>query len=306
MTSPDLYPHRGFMLDTGRKFFPVEAILSLLTVLHQYNFNVFHWHIYDAESFPVHWPEEGLGLTNVSLRHGCSARCYSPGDIARVVEWGRRLGVLVYPETDVPGHCDIWGLWKKHLVVGRPNPKQPEAQLDITHSETYDHIASLVSTVDRYFGSAPLHHFGGDEVAYIWQTADDNKLFESFLHWLQTLHPRTNKSLVLWDDPLTDEGKNVRLSKDWIIQTWHNGVSGEIVERGHRVIVSESDVFYIGNADKGKMEGFVFPEGERVLGFEVVWFTSEGDDPWDFRESWVMEPIKAASRIRRNNTRNRR
>ncbi|KAF2651811.1 glycoside hydrolase family 20 protein [Lophiostoma macrostomum CBS 122681] len=289
------YPHRGFMLDTGRKFFPLQAILDLLTVLHENNFNVFHWHIYDAECFPITWPDD-LGLTNASIKHSHTSKHYSPGDIQTVIAHAQRLGILVYPETDMPGHSDIWGLWKKHLVVGKPHLKRPQAQLDIRQRETYDHVASLVTTVDRYFGS-PLHHFGGDEVAYIWQTEDDNKLFEGFLHWLKTLLPI--KSLILWDDPLYDEEKRIELSKDWIIQTWHNGATQGMLNKEHRVIVSESDAFYIGNSDKDKIASFQFPDDPKVLGFEVVWFTSEGDDPYDFRENWVMEPIKAASQIRR-------
>ncbi|KAL5373694.1 hypothetical protein DPSP01_012493 [Paraphaeosphaeria sporulosa] len=292
----DLYPHRGFMLDTGRKFFPVEAILDLLTVLHQYNFNVFHWHIYDAESFPIHWPAD-RGLTNASQAHSHTSRHYTPGDIQSVISHAQRLGIMVYPETDMPGHSDIWGIWNKDLVVGTPDLKRPEAQLDIRQRQTYDHIADLVSTVDGYFRS-PLHHFGGDEVAYIWQTGDDNKLFETFLHWLKRLQP--NKTLILWDDPLTDEGKRIDISKDWVIQTWHDGASQEMLNRGYRVIVSESDAFYIGNADHDKIGSFVFPDDSNVLGFELVWFTSEGDDPYDFRQNWVMDPIKAASQIRRN------
>jgi hexosaminidase len=187
-------------------------------------------------------------------------------------------------------------LWKEDLVIGTPDLKQPTAQLDIRQRQTYEHITNLVSTVDRYFGS-PLHHFGGDEVAYIWQTEDDNKLFEIFLHWLQSLEPK--KTLILWDDPLTDEGKNIDISKEWIIQTWHNGATQQVLNKGHRVIVSESDTFYIGNADGDKISSFVFPDHGNVLGFELVWFTSEGDDPNDFRQSWVMDPIKAASQIRR-------
>ncbi|KAH9862922.1 hypothetical protein J1614_011015 [Plenodomus biglobosus] len=291
----DLYPHRGFMLDTGRKFFPVKAILDLLTVLHQYNFNIFHWHIFDAESFPIDMPEFA-GLTDASIEHSHSSEYYTVGDIQNVISHAQRLGILVYPETDVPGHCDIWGVWKEHLVVGTPDVKQPQAQLDIRQRETYTHITALVNTIDRYFGS-PLHHFGGDEVAYIWQTEDDNKLFETFLNWLKTLHP--NKTLVLWDDPLTDEGKNIDISKDWIIQTWHNGITQKVLVKGHRVIVSESDTFYIGNADYDKILSFQFPDSPNVLGFEIVWFTSEEDDPYDFRQSWVMDPIKAASQIRR-------
>jgi hexosaminidase len=105
--SSDLYPHRGFMLDTGRKFFPVRAILDLLTVLHQYNFNIFHWHIYDAESFPIHRPADS-GLTNTSMEHSHTADCYTLKDIQGVISHARRLGILVYPETDMPGHSDIW------------------------------------------------------------------------------------------------------------------------------------------------------------------------------------------------------
>ncbi|GKU11981.1 beta-hexosaminidase 2 [Fusarium langsethiae] len=292
-----LYPHRGFMLDTGRKFFPVKAILSLLAVLHQYNFNVFHWHIYDAQSFPMLWPADG-GLTNASIKYSGSPYFYSPGDIHKVVTQAQSLGILVYPETDMPGHSDIWGKWKKSLVVGKVDLKNPDAQLDIRpqKQQTYDYITDLVSTTDKYFGS-PLHHFGADEVAYMWNTKDDNKLFNNFFNWLKTLAP--NKSLILWDDPLTDEEKRIKLSKDWIIQTWHNGVTQGILKKGHRVIISESETFYIGNADRDTISSFKFPDSPNVLGFEVVWFTSEDDDPYDFKKSWVMEPIKAAAKIRR-------
>jgi hexosaminidase len=103
----DLYPHRGFMLDTGRKFFPVETILDLLTVLQQYNFNVFHWHIYDAESFPLHWPAD-RSLTDTSIEHSHTSKYYTSEDIQSVISHAQRLGILVYPETDMPGHSDIW------------------------------------------------------------------------------------------------------------------------------------------------------------------------------------------------------
>ncbi|KAF4434801.1 Beta-hexosaminidase subunit A1 [Fusarium austroafricanum] len=293
----NLYAHRGFMLDTGRKFFPVKAILHLLTLLHQYNFNVFHWHIYDAESFPLYFPADG-GLTNASIKYSQTHTYYTSDDIHSVVSHAESLGIHVYPETDMPGHSDIWGLWKRELVVGKPSLEDPQAQLDIRPSrqQTYDYVRSLVSTVDHLFGSS-IHHFGGDEVAYIWKTKDDNKLFNTFLNWTKTLAPK--KSVILWDDPLTDKEKNINLSKDWIIQTWHKGTTQKVLDKGHRVIVSESNAFYLGNADAKKISSFKFPKSSKVLGFEVVWFTSEGDDPNDLEQSWIIEPLKAASKIRR-------
>jgi hexosaminidase len=182
------------------------------------------------------------------------------------------------------------------LVVGKPNLEHPNAQLDITKDATYDHVGSLIGTVDRYFGSS-IHHFGGDEVAYIWQTDDDNELVEMFLGWLKSLCP--SKMSIIWDDPVTDKGKCLNISKDWVVQTWHDGVTEEVLDRGHRVIVSEADSFYIGNSDYTKVSSFEFPAHRNVLGFEIVWFTSKRDNPTDIYQSWLMEPIKAASRIRK-------
>ncbi|EEA21340.1 hypothetical protein TMatcc_009259 [Talaromyces marneffei ATCC 18224] len=299
----DLYPHRGFMLDTGRKFFPVDAITKLLTLLHRYNFNVFHWHIYDAESFPLLWPadqEDGdWTLTNASRKFSHTRHFYSPQDIQDVVAYAQRLGIRVYPETDMPGHSDIWGFWKRDLVVGTPDLEKPNAQLDIRNRMTLDYIRDLVSTVDRYFDSPDLHHFGGDEVAMIWRTEDDRKLLTTFFDWLRTVCS-PNKSPIIWDDLITEPGNSLDdISTDWVIQTWHDGVTQKVLEKGHRVIVSESDAFYIGNADYDKITEFVFPRHRNVLGFEVVWFTSEGDDPYDLEQRWIVEPLRAAAGIRR-------
>ncbi|EED23226.1 beta-hexosaminidase, putative [Talaromyces stipitatus ATCC 10500] len=297
----DIYPHRGFMLDTGRKFFPVQAIINLLILLHQYNFNVFHWHIYDAESFPLYWPADGV-LTEVSLKYSHTRQYYTPEDIRYIVTYAEGLGIEVYPETDMPGHSDIWGYWKPDLIVGNPDLKHPNAQLDIRNPMIYDYIVDLVSTVDKYFLSKALHHFGGDEVALIWHTEDDSNLLTTFFKWLKTVCC-PSKTLIMWDDPATDEGDNGNglndISTDWVVQTWHNGVTQRVLDKGHRVIVSESNSFYIGNADYDKVSSFVFPVHPNVLGFEIVWFTSENDDPDDLDQNWIIEPLRAASRIRR-------
>jgi hexosaminidase len=195
----------------------------------------------------------------------------------------------------------IRGYWNRDLVVGNPDLKNPNAQLDIRNPTIHDYILDLVSTVDRYFDSPALHHFGGDEIALIWHTENDRKLLSTFFEWLKTVCCPPTKTLVMWDDPVTttctDQGN--RISTDWVIQTWHNGVTQSVLDKGHRVIVSESETFYIGNANYDKISEFVFPENRNVLGFEVVWFTSERDDPYDLEQRWIVEPLRAASGIRR-------
>lgn len=105
--SHNLYAHRGFMLDTGRKYFSVSTIIALLNILHQNNYNIFHWHIIDADCFPVYWPG-GIGLTNTSVQQSPCHSYYTQHDIHQIVTHGKTLDITVYPETDMPGHCDIW------------------------------------------------------------------------------------------------------------------------------------------------------------------------------------------------------
>lgn len=146
-----------------------------------------------------------------------------------------------------------------------------------------------------------MHHFGGDEVALVWHTDNDRKLLATFVEWLRTIPRCQQKTLILWDDPVTTElGNGVDdISTDWVIQTWHNGVTQSVLEKGYKVIVSESETFYIGNADYEKINKFMFPAHRNVLGFEVVWFTSERDDPSNLEQSWIIEPLRAAAQIRR-------
>ena len=47
------FHYRGFMLDTARRFYPVDSILRLMDSMAVAKFNVFHWHMVEDESFPI-------------------------------------------------------------------------------------------------------------------------------------------------------------------------------------------------------------------------------------------------------------
>lgn len=60
--------------------------------------------------------------------------------------------------------------------------------------------------VDRYFGFF-MYYFGGDEVVYMWNIIDDNKLFNNFFNWFKILE--LIKLVIIWDDFLIDLEKNI-------------------------------------------------------------------------------------------------
>jgi hexosaminidase len=103
MTSPPYLVHtgtvsdrprfawRGLMLDTARHFFPVSFIKQTLDGMAANKLSVFHWHLTDAESFPVVLPSApeladhgAYDLTEAS---------YSLEDLRAVVAHARLRGV---------------------------------------------------------------------------------------------------------------------------------------------------------------------------------------------------------------------
>lgn len=47
------FSHRGLLLDTSRNYFPLDDILKTIETMSWNKMNVFHWHIVDANSWPV-------------------------------------------------------------------------------------------------------------------------------------------------------------------------------------------------------------------------------------------------------------
>ena len=82
------------LLDSGRNFLDLPALFRAIDGLAANKMNVLHWHIYDAQSFPLTVP------ALPALTDGAYSvdEIYSVQDIRDIVNYGYMRGVRIVPE----------------------------------------------------------------------------------------------------------------------------------------------------------------------------------------------------------------
>ena len=266
-----LYPYRGIMVDTGRNFITVPKILEQIDGMALSKMNVLHWHLDDAQSWPMQmrtYPE--------MTKDAFSAReQYSHSDILRVIAYARSRGVRVIPEVDMPGHAvsgwqqvnpeivacsNSWwsnDVWEYHTAV-EPNP----GQLDIIYPETYEVVKNVYSELSDIF-TDNWFHVGADEIQpgcynfskYVteWFAEDPSRTYNDLAqYWVDHAVPifrsaGPNRRIMMWEDiALSAEAAN-DVPKDIVMQSWNNGLTNiaNLTARGYDVVVSSSDFLYL-------------------------------------------------------------
>jgi len=202
------FRYRGFMLDTGRNYFPKEDLMSLMDSMAYNKMNYFHWHITDAASFPMYSnrrPEMAY--------YGAytSRKVYYPEDIKEIVEYANLRGISIIPELDGPAHASAGWQWgekegKGRLVVCTGNEAQepwfdlakepPSGQFNPINDELYNVMEELYRDFMDYF-DPEMVHMGGDDVSFkCWQnTPEVLKYLED-----RKKEPNSRELFELWNN----------------------------------------------------------------------------------------------------------
>lgn len=164
---PD-YPMRGFMLDCGRKFFPMENLREYVKMLAYYKMNTFHIHLND-NGFPKYFDND-WDKTPAAFRMECdtypglTARdgYYTKKEFVELQLLADSLGVEIIPEIDVPAHCLAFTHYKPELGSKEYGPDH----LDLFNPETYTFFDALFK--EYLEGPNPVFrgkrmHIGTDE-----------------------------------------------------------------------------------------------------------------------------------------------
>ncbi|KAJ2417183.1 Glucosamine-6-phosphate isomerase (Glucosamine-6-phosphate deaminase) (GNPDA) (GlcN6P deaminase), partial [Coemansia sp. RSA 2530] len=254
--------HRGLLLDTARNYYPIGDIMRTLDAMSFNKMNVFHWHIVDAQS----WPVESKTFPDLQNKgaYGANMR-YSYKDVQEIIDYAQVRGIRVIPEFDMPGHTYSVGLSKPSIMSclnKQPSwdnfaAEPPSGQLNIAKPAASEFAVSIVSEYVRLFPDS-VFHLGGDEVnRNCWEQDPDVKLYleanpeESVETLLVDFYDKVHNAVanlnrvgMTWEETLFHS--NYTPPKNTIIQAWIDEESiPKTVAKGYRSIASPASAYYL-------------------------------------------------------------
>jgi len=217
------YPKRGLVLDVGRKFFSMEFLRDYVKLLSYYKMNDFQIHLNDngfKKYFGDNWDSTYAAFRLENDRYpGLTAKdgSYTKQEFRELQQLGRRYGVLIVPEIDVPAHV----LSITHAVPEIGAEKYGMDHLDLhnplTDTVVHNIFKEYLQGPDPVF-TGPVVDIGTDEYARA-----EAEAFRGFtdrvIGWVQDY----GKQVRLWGALTWAEGTTPVRVKGVTMNTWYNG-----------------------------------------------------------------------------------
>jgi len=227
------YVHRGLMLDTGRRYFPLELLYNILDGMSFVKLNVLHFHLSDWCRFSVEsklYPE---------LRNGHS-EFYTQEQVKSLVSYAADRGIRVIPEIESASHvAGMVGLAYKTKGLRFCNNSgflelynDPEGVTVTTMKNILEEMMSLFP--DQFF------HLGLDEVtnSSLCTIESTKSLEQELMEFLV----QKGKIPYAWQEALTSTSAAIHGT---VLQVWKGSVLKSLIDKGFQVIDSLSSHFYL-------------------------------------------------------------
>ncbi len=247
------FPWRGLMIDSARRFQPMDVLKRNLDGMAAVKLNVFHWHLTDDQGFRV----ESMVFPRLH-EMGSNGEYYTQEQIREIVAYAADRGIRVIPEFDVPGHAASWAIGYPELASA-PGPFSREINigvldtvLDPVKESTYLFLEKFFSEMATLFPDEYIH-IGGDEnngeqwlanpeITQFMEKHDFKTVLDLQCHFnkkLLDILTKLGKKMIGWDEILTPA-----LPSTAVIQSW-SGRDSLIqgAKQGHKTILSNG--YYI-------------------------------------------------------------
>lgn len=215
---------RGLMLDGGRKYWEMDFLRKWIRLLGWYKMNVFHWHLSDGAAFR-------FGST--AYPGLADERHYSGADIDEIVALGKKYGVMIIPEIDVPAHADPLLSYEPRLDLDH------DRQVDVSSSFARSWLEVLFDEVQSHF-PAPYFHIGGDEFT---ASIPIDSTVEFFNYFADRFAAR-GKRMIVWNG-FELQRPTVALNPNVLVDFWYGYENGYFLSRGYNIINNISGVYVV-------------------------------------------------------------
>ncbi len=246
---PD-YAIRGFMIDAGRKFYPLSYLYSLVNVMSYYKMNTLQLHLNDNgfnDQFEGSWDDTYAAFRMESdYFPGLTAidGSYSKQEMRDLIRYAEKMGVEIIPEFDVPAHSLAFTHFRPSLAA----KKYDDAHLDLENPELIPFLDSLYA---EYLGGpdpvfcCPRFHIGTDEYSN-----KDSAICERFRELIVHLCDEVKKygkQPVFWGSLTHAKGVTPVPSDGVLMSLWYNGYADptEMHKQGFHMISIPDAFIYI-------------------------------------------------------------
>ncbi|MHA1684407.1 MAG: beta-N-acetylhexosaminidase [Promethearchaeota archaeon] len=262
------FPWRGFMLDTARHFFEIEAIFRLLEAMALFKMNTFHWGLTNDQGWRIQidrYPKlvEVGSKRKESQVGGFLSRkydgkpyggYYTRDDVRDVVAFAEARFIKVIPEINMPGHCmAALAAYPELSCTGGPFDVATKSGIKkdvycVGKEKTFEFLQGVLDEIIELFPS-DIIHIGGDEVPRArWKECpdcqarmkseglkDESELQVYFSNRMIEYVKSKGKHPMGWNEIL-DRG----LDNDAIGQYWLRGIDKVLyhLRHGGRMVMS--------------------------------------------------------------------
>ena len=246
---PD-YAMRGFMIDVGRKYIPLDYIKQYTKIMAYYKMNTFQIHLNDNgfnKYFGGDWDKtyaafrlESELFPELTAKDGY----YTKEEFRQYQKDAAKICVNVIPEIDVPAHSLAFVHFRKELGTQQYGIDH----LDLFNPNVYTFLDSLFT--EYLEGPDPVFvgkqvHIGTDEYSN-----KDQKVVEKFReftdHYIKHVES-FGKQACVWGSLTHAKGETPVKSDDVIMSLWSNRFANpaDMINQGYKLISIPDGWIYI-------------------------------------------------------------
>ena len=224
ITDAPKYAVRGFVLDVGRKFIPMDFLRRVVKAMSAVKLNTLHIHLNDNQiekKADADWSKiyaafrlECETCPELTAKDGH----YTKAEFREFQKWAKTLGVTVVPEIDVPAHA---------LAFTRVRPEFASKKYGEDHFDL-DRSAEILAWLEPIFAEyltgedpvfiGPYCHVGTDEY-----NKKEAEKFRAFTDAMLRMVRKYGYKACAWGALTHAEGQTpVIADRDITLDIWHN------------------------------------------------------------------------------------